>query len=332
MITNLLNTKKCLAVLQVERKDKLTAICLKYEFFMTETEQFFASGDEHCKPTVGHMTQTLLPKHLAMSMEQLTEKFDLQLQLLDIEFVPAEFIDIDPGEWCTELVKDRGRYKVLLQPKLDNNSANRIVEAGKVVPESVGGGRRLDDKVVTMKGQQTANREGERRCDDGPIQEQQNANKEGGRRLEVGPMRGQRSANREGGRRLEVGPMRGQRSANREGGRRLEDEGVPMGGQQNANNDWEPIDRFLLSGKGHLGNSDNFVTSNDLGFMRKKLNMRSPTEQRALKPYNDSMEEYIFVSIQDRERFVLKAIGKRSEANFQYFVNFQLQNLTKFSA
>uniref|UniRef100_A0A914HYM8 Uncharacterized protein n=1 Tax=Globodera rostochiensis TaxID=31243 RepID=A0A914HYM8_GLORO len=63
------------AVLQVERKDKAT--------------------------------------HLAMSMEQLTEKFDLQLQLLDIEFEPAEFIDIDSREWCAERVKDRGTYKVV---------------------------------------------------------------------------------------------------------------------------------------------------------------------------------------------------------------------------
>uniref|UniRef100_A0A183CTS0 Polysaccharide pyruvyl transferase family protein n=1 Tax=Globodera pallida TaxID=36090 RepID=A0A183CTS0_GLOPA len=59
---------------------------------------------------------------------------------------------------------------------------------------------------------------------------------------------------------------------------------VPMSGQQNADNDWEPIDRFLVSGKYHLGNlynvlSDNFVTSNDLGFMRKVFNMRSYTEQ-----------------------------------------------------
>ncbi|KAI3412067.1 hypothetical protein GPALN_002112 [Globodera pallida] len=52
----------------------------------------------------------------------------------------------------------------------------------------------------------------------------------------------------------------------------------------NAGNDWEPIERFLLSGKDHLGNlynvfSDNFVTFNDLGFIRKMFNMRSYTEQ-----------------------------------------------------
>uniref|UniRef100_A0A914HDA5 Uncharacterized protein n=1 Tax=Globodera rostochiensis TaxID=31243 RepID=A0A914HDA5_GLORO len=153
--------KKCLAVLQL---DKLT-VCLKYEFFMTETEQFFASGDEHCEPTVSHMMQTLLPKHFAMSMEELTEKFDLQLQHLDIEFVPPEFIDIDPREWCAELVKDRGKYKVLLQPKLDNNSASRIVDARKNVPENVGvSGRRLDDGPVS--GQRNANREGGRCLED----------------------------------------------------------------------------------------------------------------------------------------------------------------------
>ncbi|KAI3417694.1 hypothetical protein GPALN_012169 [Globodera pallida] len=195
MITTSPNTKKCLAVLQVERKDKAT-VRLKYAFFMTETEQFFAPGDEHGKPTVGHMTQTLLPKHLAMSMEQLTEKFDLQLQLLDIEFEPAEFIDIDSREWCAERVKDRGTYKVLLHPKLDNR-------------------------------------------------------------------------------------------------RRLDDEDVPMSEQQrNSDNDWEPIDRFHMSGKAHLGNlynvlSDNFITSNDLGFMRKKFNMRSLTEQSLPTQGND---------------------------------------------
>uniref|UniRef100_A0A183BVW6 G domain-containing protein n=1 Tax=Globodera pallida TaxID=36090 RepID=A0A183BVW6_GLOPA len=141
-----------------------------------------------------------------MTMEQLTANFDLQLQHLDDYFEPAEFIDIDPREWCVERVKDRGKYKVLLHPKLDNNSASRIVDAGKTVPENVGG---------------------ERRCDDGD---------------------------------------------------------VLMIEQQNANNDCEPIDRFLLSGKDHLGNlynvlSDNFVTSNDLGFLRKVFNMRSYTEQ-----------------------------------------------------
>uniref|UniRef100_A0A183BZR6 SAM domain-containing protein n=1 Tax=Globodera pallida TaxID=36090 RepID=A0A183BZR6_GLOPA len=190
--------KKCLSVVQVERKEK-PAVRLKYEF-----EQF--SGDEHCNPTVGHMMQTLLPKHLAMSMEQLTEKFDLQLQLLDIDFEPAEFIDIDPREWCAERVKDRGKYKVLLHLKLGNNSASRIVGARKNVLGNVGD---------------------ERRCDDG---------------------------------------------------------NVLMSGQQNANKDWEPIYRFHVSGKYHLGNlynvlSDNFVTSNDLGFMRKVFNMRSYTEQ-----------------------------------------------------
>uniref|UniRef100_A0A914HPP2 Uncharacterized protein n=1 Tax=Globodera rostochiensis TaxID=31243 RepID=A0A914HPP2_GLORO len=232
--------KKCLAVLQVEGEGKPN-IRLKYEFFMmTETEQFFASGDEqHSKPTVSHMTQTLLPKHLAMSMEELTEKFDLQLQLLDIEFEPAEFIDIDPREWCAERVQDRGKYKMLLHPKLDNNSASRIVvDAGKNVPENVGGV--------------------ERRCDDVP-------------------MRG------------------GQQNANKETGRRWDDEDVLMGEQQNADNDWEPIDRFLLSGKCNVGNlynvhSDNFVTSNDFKFMRKMFNMRSPTEQSVPTRGNEIIE------------------------------------------
>uniref|UniRef100_A0A914HFA4 G domain-containing protein n=1 Tax=Globodera rostochiensis TaxID=31243 RepID=A0A914HFA4_GLORO len=231
--------KKCLALLQVERKDKLT-VCLKYEFFMTETEQFFASGDEHCEPTVSHMMQTLLPKHFAMSMEELTEKFDLQLQHLDIEFVPPEFIDIDPREWCAELVKDRGKYKVLLQPKLDNNSASRIVDAGKVVPENVGvSGRRCDD--VPMGGQQNANKEAGRRLNDGdvPMKGQQKANKEAGRRLNEGdvPMKGQQKANKEAGRRLNDGdvPMKGQQKANKEAGRRLNEGDVPMKGQQKAN-------------------------------------------------------------------------------------------------
>uniref|UniRef100_A0A914HGM6 Uncharacterized protein n=1 Tax=Globodera rostochiensis TaxID=31243 RepID=A0A914HGM6_GLORO len=241
--------KKCLALLQVERKAKLTTDCrnLLYEFFMTETEQFFASGDEHCNPTVGHMMQTLLPKHFAMSMEQLTEMFDRQLQLLHTEF--GEFFDIAPGEWCAERVKDRGKYKVLLHPKLYNNSANRNLGARKNVPEKVGAERLCDDDV----------------------------------------------------------PMKGQQKANKEAGRRLED--VPMSEEQNADNDWEPIDRTLLSGKHHLGNLHNVhsVTSNDLGFMRKKSNTRSPTEQRALKPYNDSIEECILLSIQDAERFVVES-------------------------
>uniref|UniRef100_A0A183BHS3 Tr-type G domain-containing protein n=1 Tax=Globodera pallida TaxID=36090 RepID=A0A183BHS3_GLOPA len=327
MTTSSPNTKKCLAVLQVERKG-MSTICLKYEFFMTETEQFLVSGTGNCKPTVGHMTQTLLPKHLAMSMEQLTEKFDLHLQLLDIEFVPPEFIDIDPREWCAELVKDRGKYKVLLQPKLDDNSASRIVEVGKVVLENVGSGRRLGDGP--MGGQQNANKEAGRRCNDGdvPMKGKQNANKEAGRRLGDEPMGGQQNANkeagrrrngggvpmgrqqnanREGGRRCDVGdvPIRGQQNANRESERRWDDEDVPMSEEQNADNDWEPIDRFLLSGKAHLGNLynvllDNFVTSNDLGFMRKKSNMRSPTEQSSPTHGNDiididhldSLEEY----------------------------------------
>uniref|UniRef100_A0A183CIE9 C2H2-type domain-containing protein n=1 Tax=Globodera pallida TaxID=36090 RepID=A0A183CIE9_GLOPA len=179
------------------------------------------------------MTQTLLPKHLAMSMEQLTANFDLQLQHLDNYFVPPEFIDIDPREWCAERVQDRGKYKVLLHPKLDNNSVSRIVDAR-----------------------------------DGDV------------------------------------PMRGQRNANRESERRWDDGDVSMSEQQNADYDWESTDRFLLSGKGHLGNlynvlSDNFVTSNDLGFMRKKFNTRSPTEQSLPTPgdyiididHLDSLEE-----------------------------------------
>uniref|UniRef100_A0A914H5C4 Uncharacterized protein n=1 Tax=Globodera rostochiensis TaxID=31243 RepID=A0A914H5C4_GLORO len=196
MITTSPNTKKFLAVLQVERKDKAT-VRLK-----------FAPGDEHGKPTVGHMMQTLLPKHLAMSMEQLTQKFDLQLQLLDIEFEPAEFIDIDSREWCAERVKDCGTYKVLLHPKLDNR-------------------------------------------------------------------------------------------------RRLDDEDVPMSEQQrNSDNDWEPIDRFHMSGKAHLGNlynvlSDNFVTSNDLGFMRKKFNMRSPTEQSLPTQGNEIIKIDHFDSLEE---------------------------------
>uniref|UniRef100_A0A914HDH9 G domain-containing protein n=1 Tax=Globodera rostochiensis TaxID=31243 RepID=A0A914HDH9_GLORO len=203
--------KKCLAALQVERKDKLTTDCrnLLYEFFETEAEPLSASGDEHCNPTVGHMMQTLLPKHFTMSMEQLTEMFDRQLQLLHTEF--GEFFDIAPREWCAERVKDRGKYKVLLHPKLDNNSASRIVGAEKNVPENVGA---------------------ERLCDDGD---------------------------------------------------------VTMSEQQNANNDCKPIDRFLLSGRGHLGNlynvlSDNFVTSNYFGLMR------SYTEQCVQTQENDIIE------------------------------------------
>uniref|UniRef100_A0A914ID21 G domain-containing protein n=1 Tax=Globodera rostochiensis TaxID=31243 RepID=A0A914ID21_GLORO len=113
--------KKCLAVVEVEQKNKLT-ICLKYEFFVTEAEPFSASGDEHehCNPTVEHMMRTLLPNHLRLSMVQLTKMFGLQLQYLDNEFEPARFIDIDPREWGAERVKNRGEYKVLLH--LDDNN------------------------------------------------------------------------------------------------------------------------------------------------------------------------------------------------------------------
>uniref|UniRef100_A0A914HEN2 Uncharacterized protein n=1 Tax=Globodera rostochiensis TaxID=31243 RepID=A0A914HEN2_GLORO len=98
-----------------------------------------------------------------------------------------------------------------------------------------------------------------------------------------------------------------QQNANREGGRCLEDEDVPMGEQHNSDNDLEPIDRFLLSGKGHLGNLYNLHSDNFVTFMRKKFNTRSPTEQMALKPYNDSIEEFLLLSIQDAERLVVKS-------------------------
>ncbi|KAI3421041.1 hypothetical protein GPALN_014668 [Globodera pallida] len=213
--------KKPHAVVEVERKDKST-VRHKYKFVVKEVKPFSASAghEQHCNPTVEHMMQTLLTKQLAMSMEQLTEKFDLQLQLLDNEEEPAEFFDINPREWCAERVKDRGRYKVLLSLKLDNNSVSPIVGAGKNVPENVGG---------------------ERLCDDGD---------------------------------------------------------VPMSEQQNANNDREPIDRFLLSGKGHLGNlynvlTDNFVTSNFLGFMRSYTEQSLPTQGNDVVEivHLDSLEE-----------------------------------------
>uniref|UniRef100_A0A914IDR4 G domain-containing protein n=1 Tax=Globodera rostochiensis TaxID=31243 RepID=A0A914IDR4_GLORO len=113
--------KNCLATVEVEQKGKLTCR-LKYAFIVTEAETFSDYGDEHCNPTVGHMMRTLLPKHLAMPMEQLATQFELQLQRLDNDFEPAQFIDIDPREWGAEWVKDRGEYNVLLRQKLDNNN------------------------------------------------------------------------------------------------------------------------------------------------------------------------------------------------------------------
>uniref|UniRef100_A0A914HDV4 Uncharacterized protein n=1 Tax=Globodera rostochiensis TaxID=31243 RepID=A0A914HDV4_GLORO len=198
-------------------------------------------------------------------------------------------------------------YKVPLHPKLDNNSASRIVGARKTV--------RWADEDGPLRGQQNANEEGGRRWDDEdvPLRGQQNANKAVGRRWddEDGPLRGQQNANKAVGRRWddEDGPLRGQQNANEEGGRRWDDEDVLMNEEQNADYDWEPIDRFHVSGKGHLGNLHNVhsVTSNELGFMHKKSNTRSPTEQKALKPYNDSIEEYILLSIQDAERLVVKS-------------------------
>uniref|UniRef100_A0A914HRN3 G domain-containing protein n=1 Tax=Globodera rostochiensis TaxID=31243 RepID=A0A914HRN3_GLORO len=364
--------KKCFAVVQIERKDKST-IRLKYEFFVTEAEPFSASaaGDEHCNPMVGHMTQAILSNHLAMTFEQLTANFDLQLQHLDNYFEPAEFIDIELRKWYAERVQDRGKYKVLLHLKLDNNSASRIVDAEKVVPENVGGARRcdgedvpmrgkpntnkesahrwgdeevpirgqqkpskgnerrLDDEAVSIRGQQKPSKGNERRLDDEdvpirgqrkeserrlddenvPMRGQQNAKREGERRLndeavpirgqqkpskgnerrlddEAVPIRGQQKPSKGNERRLddEAVPIRGQQKPSKGNERRLDDEAVPIREQQNADDDWEPIDRFLVSGKYHLGNlynvlSDNFVTSNDLGFMRKVFNMRSYTEQ-----------------------------------------------------
>uniref|UniRef100_A0A914HDA0 Uncharacterized protein n=1 Tax=Globodera rostochiensis TaxID=31243 RepID=A0A914HDA0_GLORO len=222
-------------------------------------------------------------------------------------------------------------YKVPLHPKLDNNSSSRIVGARKTVRwadddvplrgqqnADKEGGRRWDDEDVPLRGQQNADKAVGRRWDDedGPLRGQQNANKAVGRRWadDDVPMRGQQNANKAVGRRWddEDVPLRGQQNADKEAGRRWDDEDGPMGEQHNSDNDCEPIDRFLLSGNGHLGNLHNVhsVTSNDLGFMRKKSNMRSPTEQRALKPYVDSIEEYILLSIQDGERFVVESDNK----------------------
>uniref|UniRef100_A0A914ICK8 G domain-containing protein n=1 Tax=Globodera rostochiensis TaxID=31243 RepID=A0A914ICK8_GLORO len=161
--------KKCCAVVQVEREGMAT-LRLKYEFVVTEVESF-SVGDEHfCNPTVEHMTQTLLPNHLDMTIEQFTAKFGLQLQILDIDFEPPEYIDIVPREWCTKRVQNGGKYKMVLHPKLDNNNA-----AGKIVPEKVGGEQRRCDDDVPMNEQQNANGKGERRCDDEnvPMCEQQ---------------------------------------------------------------------------------------------------------------------------------------------------------------
>ncbi|KAI3416538.1 hypothetical protein GPALN_006079 [Globodera pallida] len=91
--------EKCLAVVEVEHEGMPAR--LKYVFFVTEAEPFSASaGDEHCcNPTVEHMTQTLLPNHFEMTIEQLTAKFNLQLQILDTDFESPEYIDIVPREW-----------------------------------------------------------------------------------------------------------------------------------------------------------------------------------------------------------------------------------------
>uniref|UniRef100_A0A914IE53 G domain-containing protein n=1 Tax=Globodera rostochiensis TaxID=31243 RepID=A0A914IE53_GLORO len=198
--------KKCLAVVEVEQKNKPT-ICLKYAFFVPETETVSVSGNKHCNPTVEHMMRTLLPNHLRLSMEQLTENFDLQLQHLDNEFEPARFIDIDPREWGAEWVKNRGEYKVVLHRKLDDdNNAGGISGGGKVVPEKVGDEHRRDGEDVTISE------------------------------------------------------------------------------PQKANTKQESFDRFLVSGKANLGNlynasTDNFVTSDDIKYIRKIFNLRNYTKQ-----------------------------------------------------
>uniref|UniRef100_A0A914HCF1 Uncharacterized protein n=1 Tax=Globodera rostochiensis TaxID=31243 RepID=A0A914HCF1_GLORO len=151
--------KKCLAVLQVQWVDKPTTYCpsLRYEFFAPEEELF--SGTEHGNPTVGHMTRAILLKHLAMSMEQMASRFDLQVQIRERAFMPdTVFVDIDQQQCWAEPVQHLGEYKVLLHPKLDNNNAGRIVGARKFVPEKVGGGRRCDNEDVPMNGQQNANK------------------------------------------------------------------------------------------------------------------------------------------------------------------------------
>uniref|UniRef100_A0A183CPK9 G domain-containing protein n=1 Tax=Globodera pallida TaxID=36090 RepID=A0A183CPK9_GLOPA len=80
------------------------------------------------------------------------------------------------------------------------------------------------------------------------------------------------------------------------GDRRCDDEDMPMSVQQNATKDWEPIDRFFVSGgKAPLGNlysvlSDNFVTSNELGFMRKIFNMNSYTKKSSPTLEKDIIE------------------------------------------
>uniref|UniRef100_A0A914I3F6 G domain-containing protein n=1 Tax=Globodera rostochiensis TaxID=31243 RepID=A0A914I3F6_GLORO len=241
--------KKCLAILQVQRVDKSTTFCpsLRYEFFVTEAEPL-SSDSEDCNPTVGDMTRAILSKHLAMSMEQVAAQFDLQVQIRERAYMPdTVFFDIGQQQCRAERVEHLGEYKVLLHPKLDDdNNSGRSVSARTIVPETVeGGGRRCDDEEMPMGAQQNANREDEHRLDDVvPMNEQQNANRDD----------------------------------------RLDDV-VPLSGQQNATKDWEPINRFCVSGgKAPLGNlysvlSDNFVTSNELGFMRKIFNMNSYTEK-----------------------------------------------------
>ncbi|KAI3416528.1 hypothetical protein GPALN_006069 [Globodera pallida] len=175
--------EKCFAVVEVEHEGMPAR--LKYVFLVTEAEPFSASaGDEHCcNPTVEHMTQTLLPNHLDKPIEQLTAKFNLQLQILDTDFESPEYIDIVPREWCSKRVQNGGKYKMVLHPKLDNNNA-----AKKIVPDEVEGEhRRCDDDDVLMGEQQNANGEGERRCDDEDVpmsEQQQNANKEDWERID----------------------------------------------------------------------------------------------------------------------------------------------------
>uniref|UniRef100_A0A183BJ85 G domain-containing protein n=1 Tax=Globodera pallida TaxID=36090 RepID=A0A183BJ85_GLOPA len=175
--------EKCFAVVEVEHEGMPAR--LKYVFLVTEAEPFSASaGDEHCcNPTVEHMTQTLLPNHLDKPIEQLTAKFNLQLQILDTDFEQPEYIDIVPREWCSKRVQNGGKYKMVLHPKLDNNNA-----AKKIVPDEAGDEhRRCDDDDVLMGEQQNANAEGERRCDDEDVpmsEQQQNANKEDWERID----------------------------------------------------------------------------------------------------------------------------------------------------
>uniref|UniRef100_A0A914H989 Ubiquitin-like domain-containing protein n=1 Tax=Globodera rostochiensis TaxID=31243 RepID=A0A914H989_GLORO len=87
-------------------------------------------------------------------MEQLSSKFDLQVQIRERAFMPdTVYIDIDRQQCWTEPIQHLGEYKVLLHPKLDDNNAGLIVGARKIVPEKVGGGRRLDEEDVPMNGQ-----------------------------------------------------------------------------------------------------------------------------------------------------------------------------------